>query len=113
MVLTRRTAIPDRPTCPQCDAYPCTCARRLTSRGVLRQKLGIAGLLRPPSPLPLLTTLPMRNIDVVVKFEDGSEAVLLAQARHPLRAVNAVISEAERTLDAERLLGVRSVEFRR
>ena len=54
----------------------------------------------------------LRNVDVVVKFEDGSEIVLLAQARHPLRAVMAVISAAERTLTAEQLLGIKEITFR-
>jgi len=54
----------------------------------------------------------LRNVDVVVRLADGSEVVLLAQARHPLRAVMAVISAAERALTAEQLLGIRSIEFR-
>ena len=90
---------------------PAPAPTKTVSRGAL--------LLRgePSSALP--TALPdnlrlakLHNVDVVVRLADGSEVVLLAQARHPLRAVMAVISAAERTLTAEQLLGIWSIEFR-
>lgn len=79
------------------------------------------GMVLKPNPLlPVTITrtpppnvqIRMRNIDVMVKFDDGSEVELLALARHPLRAVMTVISEAERTISVERLLGIKSIEFR-
>jgi len=91
---------------------PAPAPTKTVSRGAL--------LLQGESPPALPAALPpnsfhlakLRNVDVVVRLADGSEVVLLAQARHPLRAVMAVISAAERALSAEQLLGIRSIEFR-
>jgi len=90
---------------------PAPAPTKTVSRGAL--------LLQGESPPALPAALPdsfrlakLRNVDVVVRLADGTEIVLLAQARHPLRAVMAVISAAERSLSAEQLLGIRSIEFR-
>lgn len=68
------------------------------------------GTTRTPPPT---SGMKLRNIDVIIGFEDGSQiGVLLAHASHPLRAVVAVISEAERTLSAERLSSIKWIKFR-
>lgn len=98
-MLTRRSPIPN-PSTP------------LIARGAM---LGDDPLLPAArtrtSPTSHVAT-PLRDIDVVLRFSDGTEVVILTQARHPLRAVMAAIPEAERTIGIERLLGVKSIEFR-